>query len=94
MFPSDVAALFNMAGVGTQVSIINEPIKAGWRGNDLYLQVFPLLYEYPLSESDRQAKAQNVISRASGASQVNINWDAVAQAMHEQSGIPKVIGSY
>ncbi|HLF67667.1 MAG TPA: L,D-transpeptidase family protein, partial [Gammaproteobacteria bacterium] len=38
LFPDDIEALFHMVPVGTSVHIVNEPIKAGWRGNELFLE--------------------------------------------------------
>lgn len=43
MFPEDVESLFERVPVGTQVTIVNQPVKAGWRDGTLYLEAHPIL---------------------------------------------------
>jgi len=38
MYPEDIKTLFNLASVGTTVTVIHEPFKLGKKGNDLYLE--------------------------------------------------------
>lgn len=46
MLPSDIEYLYQMVDVGTQVRVINEPIKLGRMGKQGFLQIHP-----PLSEN-------------------------------------------
>jgi L,D-transpeptidase ErfK/SrfK len=39
MFPEDIAFLFNRVSVDTPVRIINEPVKVGWDGDELVMEV-------------------------------------------------------
>jgi L,D-transpeptidase ErfK/SrfK len=41
MYPEDIESLFGRVKVGTPVLIINQPIKTGWVGDVLYLEVHP-----------------------------------------------------
>jgi L,D-transpeptidase ErfK/SrfK len=43
MFPEDIEFLFGKIDLNTTVRIINEPIKMGWSGNDLVMEVHPVL---------------------------------------------------
>ncbi len=43
MFPEDIEWLFPQVPVKTPVRIVNQPIKLGWFGDDLYLEVHPPL---------------------------------------------------
>ena len=43
MFPEDIEFLFPNVDVNTPVRIINEPIKLGWFGNELVMEVHPVL---------------------------------------------------
>ncbi len=45
MFPEDVESLFNRLPVGTSVSIVNQPVKAGWSGSSLLVEAHPVLPE-------------------------------------------------
>src|ERR1044071_9171094 len=39
MYPEDIEPFFKMVPVSTQVRIIKQPYKMGWKGNDLYIEV-------------------------------------------------------
>lgn len=39
MFPEDIDYLFGRVDIKTAVRIINEPVKVGWHGNELYVEV-------------------------------------------------------
>ena len=41
MYPEDIELLFPRIDIGTPVYIVNQPIKAGWRSNTLYIEVHP-----------------------------------------------------
>ena len=43
MFPEDIEFLFPNVDVKTPVRIINEPVKLGWFGNELVMEVHPVL---------------------------------------------------
>jgi len=52
MYPEDIAELFPMVAVGTPVAIIDQPYKAGWSGEVLYLEAHP-----PLAEAGHTAES-------------------------------------
>jgi len=54
MFPEDIEYLFPEIGMNTAVRIINEPIKMGWVGNELVMEVHPVL-ETVMPEPDENA---------------------------------------
>ena len=58
MLPEDIEHLFSQLPVGTPVNIVNQPVKAGWYGGKLYLEVHPPLEEYP---GDRGAVVEAVM---------------------------------
>jgi L,D-transpeptidase ErfK/SrfK len=43
MFPEDIRYLFGQVATNTAVRIINEPVKIGWSGNELVMEVHPIL---------------------------------------------------
>ncbi|NIL92970.1 MAG: L,D-transpeptidase family protein [Woeseiaceae bacterium] len=43
MFPEDIEYLFPRIGMNTSVRIINEPVKMGWIGSELVMEVHPVL---------------------------------------------------
>jgi len=56
MFPEDIEWLFPKVPVDTPVRIVNQPIKLGWSGDDLYLEVHPSLAEGGASEEDAEGE--------------------------------------
>ena len=51
MFPEDIRFLFDQLSVDTSVRIINEPVKVGWHGDELVMEVHRALEVAPV-ESD------------------------------------------
>ncbi len=45
MYPNDIELLYRLVPVGTQVRVINQPVKIGIQDGDLVLQVYPMLSE-------------------------------------------------
>ena len=43
MYPADVERLYDMIPVGTAVHVVNQPIKIGWLGGELFVQAHPTL---------------------------------------------------
>jgi len=43
MFPEDIEYLFTKVDVKTAVRIVNEPVKMGWNGDQLVMEVHPVL---------------------------------------------------
>ena len=55
MFPEDIEFLFPKVDLKTKVRIINEPIKLGWSGDELVIEVHPVL-EAPIETDDEPAE--------------------------------------
>ncbi|HSB95269.1 MAG TPA: L,D-transpeptidase family protein [Spongiibacteraceae bacterium] len=47
MYPEDIALLYDDIPVGTSVTVVNQPILYGHRGDSIYLQTFPVYDDYP-----------------------------------------------
>jgi L,D-transpeptidase ErfK/SrfK len=45
MYPEDIEVLFNEIPVGTDVQIVSQPVKFGWDGDTLFMEVHPPLEE-------------------------------------------------
>ena len=87
MYPEGIQELYPTVSVDTQVAIIDQPYKVGWRGNDLYLEV-------QTGEKSARQDARSVIPEAiASAEGVTIDWGLVEKAVKEDTGIPQVVGS-
>ncbi len=46
LYPEDIAQLFDKIPVGTKVTVVNQPLVYGYRGDTLYMQSYPVLDDY------------------------------------------------
>ncbi|HWN40099.1 MAG TPA: L,D-transpeptidase family protein [Gammaproteobacteria bacterium] len=90
LYPEDIEALFSRVPRGTAVRIVNQPVLAGWRDGQLYLEVHPPLAE---EQHDLVAEAESALRRAmerNGADPATVALDhaAIEKIVTEQRGIP------
>jgi L,D-transpeptidase ErfK/SrfK len=88
LYPEDIAALFERVLSGTPVHIVDEPVLAGWRDGELYLEI-----HVPLAEDARDltVEAERVIAAAferAGVAAVAIDAELIARIVSERRGIP------
>jgi len=87
MYPEGVEELFGLVSVDTTVTIVDQPYKLGWLGDDLYLEVH-------LDESATPKGARSVIPESvASAEGLTMDWSAVEKAIRENAGVPQVVGS-
>ena len=94
IYPEDIEHLFHEVPVGTQVRSVNQPVKAGWIDNRLYVEVHPskeqadeIDYNQPMTPAEPQELMQ-IVTKAAGDRADLINWDAVHAAGLAARGIP------
>ena len=93
LFPEDIAALFSMVGVGTQVTIVNQPYKFGWHDDQLYMEAHP-----PDASGDGQVHSYTpwvkaLISATKEHADMPVNWDQAQVMAHKATGVPAPIQS-
>ena len=99
MYPEDIEALFDNIPIGTQVQIVNQPIKLGWLLDSLYIELHP-----PLEEDEEQYAnyKQMVIaaindflalrnSKKNITADFEIDEEALKKAVMEKNGMPVLI---
>lgn len=87
LYPEDIAALFERVALKTPVYIVDQPVLAGWRDGELYLEVHPPLAEDP---RDLALEAARVIAAAlarGGVATAAVDETLVAEAIRERRGI-------
>jgi L,D-transpeptidase ErfK/SrfK len=92
MYPEDVAVLFDAVKVGTQVSLINEPLKMTRVEGEVWIEVHPPVDDQGQSVAVKLEDFEKRLDSLLGESEVAINWDIAIQALREASGIPVMIG--
>lgn len=103
MYPENIEELFAIIPVGTPVYIVNQPIKLGWLGDDLYIELHPPLEEDmaatdPISFIQEIHAAVQTFLRKAGilsdddpVSRIHIDQTALDEAIKRMDGIPELI---
>src|SRR5690606_30936208 len=93
LYPEDIERLFALVEVGTPVTIVDQPVKVGWIGDELYLEVHPSqrqAEQIELTGSFEPEALPDVVSTiesaAAGRSK-EIDWQLVAKTVRERRGI-------
>ena len=91
MYPEDIERLFENIPVGTQVHLINQPIKLGWLAGSLFVELHPPREE----DSDTYANYMQSVLDASAEftapDEINLSGRALWQAIEHQDGIPVAV---
>jgi L,D-transpeptidase ErfK/SrfK len=98
MFPEDISQVYDMVPVGTRVTVVDQPIKAAWIGDRLFLEVHPTqeqaavmeqegtVPDYQLSERDL-----SMIMRVAGKEVKTLDWQKIRKIVKERKGYPIAI---
>jgi len=91
MLPEDIEQLFSLVRVGTQVQILNQPVKTGWQDGTLYIEVHPPLEEDPTSTGDLLRFTLERIYEELAERPAVLNGQAVRKAVQEMRGVPVAV---
>jgi L,D-transpeptidase ErfK/SrfK len=94
MYPEHIVELFEMVGPGTPVTIVHQRIKAGWEGNDLYIEVHPNI---GVRDDDSRPSMTDVVTSLIAATSDDealpaMNWEVVEAALAAADGVPVAVG--
>lgn len=100
MYPEDIVGMYEAVPVGTPVTVVNQPVLLGWRGDALVMQAFPVLEDdtrkAPQGEAQRAAFVRKLMRARPGARpNVAVNEALVAEIMQKPRAVavPVSIGS-
>jgi len=94
MFPESVESLYEKISVGTEVRIINQPYKVGWRNDVLFLEAHPPLEEYAEEFAERGLTVlTREVVRATRESRAVVDWASAEFIAGEARGIPAAMAS-
>ncbi len=100
LYPDDIAELFALVKTGTTVRVVNEPVKVGWIGDDLYMEAnLDADQSLELDETGKTALGPATISkalrekitRAAGKQAAQIDWKRVEAISLHRYGVPSRI---
>ncbi|PJB69724.1 MAG: L,D-transpeptidase [Alphaproteobacteria bacterium CG_4_9_14_3_um_filter_47_13] len=98
LYPEDIVSMYEIVPVGTQVTVVNQPVKVGWVGNDLYMEAHPSLdqaadmeqsgvvtsYEFTDKDLARLMEEAGIYADL-------IDWPLVRKIIHLREGSPVII---
>jgi L,D-transpeptidase ErfK/SrfK len=94
----DAERLFEEVRLGTAVTVVDEPVKLGWRDDILYLEIHPTQSQAdqlergePMTSIPVVGLPERILPQVDGDAS-RIDWSRVAQATRERSGVPAAIG--
>ncbi len=88
MHPDDIELLFPFVENGTPVHIVNQPIKVGWSGDKLYIEVHPDLEGKQRNYQTRLDIALNLIAKENNNQQLSFDSAVLKTALDQSNGIP------
>jgi L,D-transpeptidase ErfK/SrfK len=95
LYPDDIAGLYARVAPGTRVRVIDEPVKIGWIGGELYLEVNPDAEQsFALDESGKAGAPRaprdwrERIAAAVGERTALVDWPRAERAALRRSGVP------
>ena len=91
MYPEDIEQLYPLVAVGTPVVILNEPVKVGWLGDKLFVEIHPPLEEERAQWSLRD-RARELVLLESQKRALVLDEAALDKALALLDGIPLQIG--
>ena len=87
MYPDDVAALFPLIAVGTQVRLINQPVKVAWVDSELLLEAHPPVDAQGQSFEPDIDQFAEMLRAAVGDTTVAIHWDYAREVLQKADGV-------
>jgi L,D-transpeptidase ErfK/SrfK len=94
LYPEDIVTLYPIVPIGTPVRVIDEPIKLGRMGGELYLEVQPTLAQATQIEEESRfepAPSPDIRDRvlaAAGPDAARLDWALVDQTLERRAGVP------
>ena len=95
MYPEDVAELFDLVEPGTPVTLVHQGVKAGWAGDELYLEVHP---EAGVADEEARPSMTEVVSSLIAATPASgqplvLDWKRIEETLATADGIPVAVAS-
>lgn len=100
MYPEDIVTLFETVPVGTPVTVVDQPVKLGWVGGDLYIEAHPTQDQADMLEVEGRfdpVVPDGILGLVEGFAAkgddtrdegTEIDWAAVLAAVKERRGYP------
>lgn len=100
MYPEAIIDLFPQVDIGAPVTIVNQPIKAAWIDNELFIEAHPTMKQADIMEADGglptyevSTDELGVILQAAGEWHTAVDWQKVRRIIRERRGYPIAVAA-
>lgn len=100
LYPEDIIQLYKMVPQGTPVHVVDQPVKAGWIGEEFYVEIHPVKEEADFLEENLPIETTRItekevayILEKAGNIAEKLDWDAIREAAANRTGYPVMVGS-
>ncbi len=94
LYPEDVEFLYRLLPESTTVTMVDQPVKVGWQGNNLYVEVHPPLEESHMSEDEQLVQAMALVRDAMTVHpDIRLKTWLIRRAVQRRDGIPVSVTS-
>ena len=95
MYPEHIVELYELVETGTPVTLVHQGVKAGWSGDQLYLEVHPDVGV--LGEEARPSMIEVVSSLIAATPAtgmpMDLDWERVEETLATANGVPIAVAS-
>lgn len=91
LYPEDIETLFERVDVGTAVEIVSQPVKFGWDGDTLFMEVHPPLEEDAESQARLTDIALDLLEPIALQRSFTLDSLEFRRGLEEMSGLPLAI---
>jgi L,D-transpeptidase ErfK/SrfK len=98
MYPEDIVTLFALVTEGTPVTVVDQPVKAGWIGDELYFEAHPSMAQAFDAEENGHVSSYEfsgndmaLLMNVAGSYANLVDWHTVREAVRARRGIPVLI---
>jgi L,D-transpeptidase ErfK/SrfK len=96
MYPEDIEQLFDLAALGTKVTVVNQPLLYRWHGDSLYVQSYPPHEELRSNNKEAQAEQRHALFNKAISNEIwqrvrqqggVVDWKVTEQVVNEARGV-------
>ena len=93
LYPENIEELYKRLPLGTEVNIVNQPYKSGYKNGVLFVEAHPPLSEAKQQITGRHTLAIRTLVKVSGDKQLDIDWQKLRNIVNRSDGVVTMLSS-
>lgn len=98
MYPEDITKLYAITPPGTNVQVVNQPVKAAWIGDQFYVEIHPTMVQANELEQGKNpeviplsADEKAYIETRAGDKKDQLDWALIDELAHYRNGVATLV---